>query len=148
MPRTRLCFLMLIVLVFSPTLSQSSAQQRPGPSKAKKAAQREVLVRFRQVSPSALATIRQMHDLSVTRPLGGVEHLYHMRSRSRDTEFLVRELSKRADVLYAEPNYQVKALELPNDPRFGEQWALQNTGQSSDSFAAGTAGADISAVTA
>jgi subtilisin family serine protease len=148
MPRTRLCFWILVVLFFSSTPSQSSAEQRADPSIPKRAAQREVLVRFRQVSPSALASIRQIHDLSMTRPLGGVAHLYHMRSRSRDTQFLIRELSKRPDVLYAEPNYQVKALELPNDPRFGEQWALQNTGQSSDSFAAGTAGADISAVAA
>jgi subtilisin family serine protease len=33
------------------------------------------------------------------------------------------------DVLYAEPNRFFRALDLPNDPRFGELWALQNTSQ-------------------
>jgi subtilase family serine protease len=43
-------------------------------------------------------------------------------------------------VLYAEPNYIVRAHVIPNDPRFGEQWGLQNTGQMG-----GTPGADINA---
>lgn len=30
---------------------------------------------------------------------------------------------------YAEPNYVMRAAGVPNDPRFAEQWALQNTGQ-------------------
>lgn len=62
----------------------------------------------------------------------------------------------RADpaVLYAEPNYYVHALSevsapklaapgaqaIPNDPRFGEQWYLHNTGQTG-----GTIDADIDA---
>lgn len=33
-------------------------------------------------------------------------------------------------VLYAEPNYTLRpAATVPNDPRFPEQWALENTGQ-------------------
>ncbi|MBI4488165.1 MAG: S8 family serine peptidase, partial [Deltaproteobacteria bacterium] len=44
------------------------------------------------------------------------------------------------DVLYAEPNYIVKALVGPNDPRFGGLWGLHNTGQ-----AGGTNDADIDA---
>ena len=47
----------------------------------------------------------------------------------------------RSDVLYAEPDYEVHALEVPSDPRFGEQWALRNTGQ----FLRSVAGADINA---
>src|SRR5206468_6018397 len=46
-------------------------------------------------------------------------------------------------VAYAEPNYIVTADVVPDDPRFGEQWALQNTGQSG-----GTSGADIDAAAA
>ncbi len=41
---------------------------------------------------------------------------------------------------FAEPNYIVHAFDVPNDPRFGEQWALHNTGQTG-----GTPGADIAA---
>jgi outer membrane protein assembly factor BamB/subtilisin family serine protease len=44
---------------------------------------------------------------------------------------------------YVEPDYRRSRLAAPNDPRFGEQWALRNTGQSS-----GRIGADVSAVAA
>jgi hypothetical protein len=48
---------------------------------------------------------------------------------------------RSSDVLYAEPNYIVRTTNIPNDPRFSEQWGLQNSGQSS-----GTPEADIEAV--
>ncbi|MFO1425672.1 MAG: S8 family serine peptidase [Steroidobacteraceae bacterium] len=34
-----------------------------------------------------------------------------------------------ADIEYIEPNFVVRAHAMPNDPRFPEQWGLQNTGQ-------------------
>src|SRR5438093_2722513 len=43
-------------------------------------------------------------------------------------------------VLYAEPNYILRTTVIPNDPRFGDLWGLNNTGQSR-----GTPGADIDA---
>jgi subtilisin family serine protease len=55
-----------------------------------------------------------------------IEHLYHSGA-----------------VEYAEPNFKVRpqAIAPPNDPKFGDQWALNNTGQ-----LGGTAGADIDAL--
>ena len=32
-------------------------------------------------------------------------------------------------VTYAEPDYAVSAIDVPNDARFGDQWGLHNTGQ-------------------
>ena len=53
----------------------------------------------------------------------------------------IRLLSGRDDVLYVEPNYEVKALSLiPNDPMFGQLWNMHNTGQT-----LGTVDADIDA---
>ncbi|HKQ98342.1 MAG TPA: S8 family peptidase, partial [Candidatus Polarisedimenticolia bacterium] len=43
-------------------------------------------------------------------------------------------------VAWAEPNYRVHALRVPDDARYPEQWALHNTGQDQ-----GQAGADIRA---
>ena len=43
-------------------------------------------------------------------------------------------------VLYAEPDYRVSAMATPDDPRFAEQWGLNNTGQQG-----GTPDADIDA---
>ena len=48
--------------------------------------------------------------------------------------------NKAAGVLYAEPDYEVKASVIPNDARFGELWGMHNTGQSG-----GLADADIDA---
>jgi subtilisin family serine protease len=47
------------------------------------------------------------------------------------------------DVLWAEPNYIYTLRAVPDDPDFGRQWPLENTGQSG-----GAPGADISAVAA
>jgi subtilisin family serine protease len=33
------------------------------------------------------------------------------------------------NVLYAEPNYRVRAAQIPNDPRFGELWGMENVAQ-------------------
>jgi thermitase len=49
-------------------------------------------------------------------------------------------LNRSGAVLYAEPNYIARATGIPNDPRFGEQYGLDNTGQ-----AGGAADADIDA---
>jgi thermitase len=49
-------------------------------------------------------------------------------------------LNRSSAVLYAEPNVVLQALAIPNDARFGELWALNNTGQSG-----GRADADIDA---
>ncbi|RUO27030.1 peptidase S8 [Aliidiomarina minuta] len=65
---------------------------------------------------------------------------------------VMKRLSQHPLVQVAEPNYiisinnthtEFNPLSIPNDPAFGDMWALQNTGQQG-----GTAGADISAVPA
>jgi hypothetical protein len=53
----------------------------------------------------------------------------------------IRALSGSDDVLYVEPNYEVKALSvIPNDPLFDQLWNMHNTAQTG-----GTADADIDA---
>jgi len=64
--------------------------------------------------------------------------------RGADVDAVVRRLERRDDIAYAEPNFVVRAAALPNDPRFGEQWALRNTGQTVNGVA-GTAGEDVNA---
>ncbi|MBM3458924.1 MAG: hypothetical protein FJX77_10390, partial [Armatimonadetes bacterium] len=39
-------------------------------------------------------------------------------------------LRRDPTVRIAEPDYRVRALAIPNDTRFGEQWGLHNVGQS------------------
>ncbi|PYV10401.1 MAG: hypothetical protein DMG23_07775, partial [Acidobacteria bacterium] len=55
----------------------------------------------------------------------------------------IRRYLREPEVLYAEPNYIVRATVLPNDTLFPQQWGINNTGQFG-----GTAGADIHAPSA
>ena len=55
-------------------------------------------------------------------------------------ETTIRALEADADVVYAEPDYIVRANLAPNDPDYSKLWGMKNTGQSG-----GSAGADISA---
>src|SRR5262249_59645611 len=57
---------------------------------------------------------------------------------------LIALLSARGDVAYVEPNYIVRAVREPDDPRFPELWGLQNLGQIVGGIA-GVPGADIEA---
>jgi thermitase len=49
-----------------------------------------------------------------------------------DPAEVAAELNRSGSVLYAEPNYIYRAAVTPNDPRFGEQYALNNTGPGVD----------------
>jgi len=77
---------------------------------------------------------------------------------------VAKELESLPEVDYVEPNYYLSIgapqvsrvtnpranflLNAPNDPRFGQLWGLQNTGNNSPDGAAGTAGADVGALRA
>lgn len=60
---------------------------------------------------------------------------------------VINALSKNPHVEYAEPDYYAQALWTPNDPYFGSQWGLNNTGQTVVGVV-GVADADIDAVEA
>lgn len=139
------CVFWLLAFTLWPPVGngQFQAPNRASP----RAAPGEVLVKFREMNAAKLHSLARAHDLVRSRGLGGVNRLYRFRSRSKTTEALLREFSSRSDVLYAEPNFVVEAVQQPNDPHFAELWALHNTGQSFG-FPAGTPGADIGALEA
>jgi probable HAF family extracellular repeat protein len=120
----------------------------------RKAAPKEVLFRFRdnflasadqQRIASTITELRTNEDAEEFEMLSE-SGILRIRSRSKSADSLVRQLSSRADVLYAEPNYIVHAFAAPtNDPRFSDLWGLHNTGQG---IIPGKPGADIDAVNA
>jgi thermitase len=59
---------------------------------------------------------------------------------SGDPAAVAARLERSANVVYAEPNFILRAAATPNDPRYGELYGLNNTGQTG-----GTADADIDA---
>src|SRR5215471_13141370 len=114
----------------------------------------EVLVKFRgSATREGIAQAEQDGDVDSDQEVGGTGvRLFH--SRTKDVPTLVRQLSARSDVEYAEPNYILHTTAVPNDPRFSSLWGLQNTGQNNGCGLScfgnpvGTAGADIKATLA
>jgi subtilisin family serine protease len=113
----------------------------------REAAAREVLVKFRRTPQTDLLT--EIHGLTNAESIQtiGRAGLRRLRARALDVPALLQLLANHPDVLYAEPNYIVKAFTEPNDPSFPQLWGLRNTGQSVNG-SVGVAGADIHAVDA
>jgi subtilisin family serine protease len=111
-------------------------------------AAREALVRFRDpLGPADLADLQARSEGEILERIGGAGVL-RVRSRSMNAAALVALLSRRPDVLYAEPNYIVHSFSTPTDVSFPQLWGLENIGQSVNGGLPGTAGSDIRAVPA
>ncbi len=125
----------------------SDKRQKTEIFNGRKVAAGQAIVKFRNPSDEqSVAHVKRDVDADMERKVGRAGARL-LRSRSKDTATLIRELSARGDVLYAEPNYIISLADVPNDPRFSELWALQNTGYT-NSAGAGTPGADVGAVSA
>ena len=123
------------------TTRSSATQQTAAPARRRP---NEVLIRFRGMqSPQQKNDIAAAHGLRRQRALrgeSGVEKLLLPSGMNVDNAVL--QLMQDPTVESAEPNFLVTHDQVgtsPNDPRFGEQWALKNTGQT------GQFGADIDA---
>ena len=99
-----------------------------------------VLVKFRD-------GLSVTQGLNATRALGALEQVGTVRRLdvavvrvSGDPAVVAKRLNDSSAVLYAETNEILRATAVPNDPRFGELYGLNNTGQSG-----GTPDADIDA---
>lgn len=112
----------------------------------------EIIVRYK-ADVSETAAIRSLSARGGER-IGGLErrNTHFVRLPAGTTvEKALEEYRKDPDVLYAEPNYRVHALLVPNDAGFSEQWGLRNTAQTvgpSSARVNGTTDKDIDADTA
>ncbi len=102
----------------------------------------EVIVKFRAGVPEIRKTLARSRAsgarLRAFRILEGLEH--HRMPPQISVEAAIAAYRQDPDVLYAEPNYIVRATNTPDDARYGELWGLLNSGQ-----LGGTPGADIDA---
>ena len=103
----------------------------------------QVLVKFNTIHLPTIQTAQWLEDVDVSETVS-TEGVLRMHSRSKDTGSLLRDLARRTDVVYAEPDYIVHSTATPADARYAELWALKNTGQSILGTA-GKAGSDIGA---
>jgi subtilisin family serine protease len=118
-----------------------TAGRAPGP----KYHPNRLLVRYKK--DVAAKTIQAMHiavNARVLRELPVVRGLQSVQlPAGTSVSEALRYYRGNSNVLYAEPDYYVRAVGGPNDPQFSSQWSLNNTGQDG-----GTAGADIHALQA
>ena len=104
-----------------------------------------ILVRFRPgTSAAAMQAAHQAAGFSVISEPPIVDRLHIVQlTNNVSVREAIRNYQQNPAVLYAEPDYIVQASGIPNDPLFGTQWNLHNTGQNG-----GTSGADIHATQA
>jgi len=104
----------------------------------------EILVKFRDTSPSRATSINSIHSYvgSFKKKAFSKLKIHHMQlPHGLSVEEAVQLYQQDPNVEYAEPNYIVHATQtFPDDTSFNELWGLHNTGQSG-----GTADADIDA---
>src|SRR5712691_10548587 len=137
---------LIAILSILPLWAQNRGKNKTDFFQGKEAAANEVLVKFRPTTFQSVLQAQAAEEVDESEWVGGTG-LLRLHSSRKNVATLVSELSARPDVEYAEPNYIVHTTAIPNDPRFGELWGLQNTGQTIQGFP-GIPGADISATAA
>jgi subtilisin family serine protease len=107
----------------------------------------QLIVRFRSGTTAAeRATARRHAGVVVDRALR-LPRTELVRVADGRTGAARRALVRDPHVAYAQPNRDLELLATPDDPLFGQQWNLRNTGQlvEAESPFRGTPGADIDA---
>ncbi len=144
----RVVFAAAFSFVISATFSAQSRQPASAPAAPRAARQieGELLVKFRRGTLTAQRSVA--HGRAGARRLRAFNVVPGLEQVRLPEGVTVKDAIARyrahPDVVYAEPNYIVHALQdaqaTPNDPQFGTLWGLHNTGQSG-----GTPDADIDA---
>ena len=130
----------LAVLAAAPVASAATRAKAPHHAGAAGYDARTVIVKYAdRASPAQRSLARGL--AGVVETLGSIRGVGAQVVRvAGDPATVAARLNRSRAVLYAEPNYMVRASAIPGDPRFGELWGLHNTGQ-----AGGTADADVDA---
>jgi subtilisin family serine protease len=119
---------------------QTGARVEPG----------HVIVRYRPATDdSERAATRRGVDALSGRAIGLARAELLGLPAGRSVNAAVADLQRRPEVEFAQPDWIYQLEEVPDDPRFGEQWSLDNTGQTINTghgaLVAGTPDADIDA---
>jgi subtilisin family serine protease len=138
-----------IALAAAPAVS-AQGRATPGTTfiNGREAVSGEVLVKFRSAAPADRGAIEQQVDAAESEELSRDLRIRRIRSRFFSVETLIAFLRNHPADVYVEPNYVLRASDVPQDPQFGDLWGLQNTGQSVRGAPGGTPGSDIDAASA
>jgi subtilisin family serine protease len=129
--------LLVGLLAFAGMAVRASAQTAP-------AVPGEVIVKYSAGVPAAMRSL-VLTSVPGTLPVSDFDFIdaQLVRVNGMSTADAIAALRQNPNVVYAEPNYILRAYATPNDPRFAELYGMRNTGQTG-----GTAGADIRATSA
>ena len=141
------------VVLSAPPMKPAAPRMKPAALGVKPAPQRihtadEVLVKFKPIRSAqdriAAAGVRGHAVVKELRRPGWVQ----VKIRANETvDQALAGYQNDPDVEQAQPNYIYRTAAVPNDPHYGQQWALKNIGQTVDSGSyspnSGTPGADM-----
>jgi subtilisin family serine protease len=107
----------------------------------------QIIVKFKKdAGPTVQANARREENLKKVRDLGLIDAEVDKVS-GQSVEQAIRDLKRRPDVKYAEPDYVVYPTGYADEPRFGQLWGLHNTGQTIDG-STGTSNVDVNGLEA
>ncbi len=111
---------LLATLAAAPVASAARARYEP----------HTVIVKYADGAPVAKRSLAA-RTAGVLRTIGRIAGVGAQLVRvSGDPAVVAKRLNRARAVVYAEPNYIMRASAIPNDPRFAQQYGLHNTGQS------------------
>ncbi len=133
------CALLAAALLLTTTPVATQSSRRAPDANEPTFVPGEVLVKFK-TPPNAAerAVLHSQIDADRSDEVGSIG-VQRFHSRSLDVGVLADFFRMHPNVEYVEPNYLLHSTAVPNDPSFGQLWALQNLSQP---------GADIGAVAA
>jgi subtilisin family serine protease len=105
-----------------------------------------IIIKFKdnQGATQSLTPLMSQYQLQEQKSINSL-NLKVVRPQQSDPEAyvkLINHLNSLPEVAYAEPDYKVQALFVPNDALFDQQWALNNSGQTGGSIDADIDGAE------
>ncbi len=107
----------------------------------------EVLIQFQPAKAEAIASLETEMGIAEKQKIAAIGATLVTLPEGEDVPSALARFKDDPRVAYVEPNYYLKPSVMPNDPLFGMQWALNNTGQTVNKIT-GKPGADIQATDA
>ncbi len=90
----------------------------------------QVIIKYKPtVSMMATTSIAAEMGLTAIKGISRLQAVVYQIPAGKTLEQVLEECKSRHEIEYAEPNYRLYALDIPNDPDFNKLWGLHNTGQ-------------------
>jgi subtilisin family serine protease len=107
----------------------------------------QIIVKFKEdAGPAVQADVRRSEGLEKVRDLDLIDAEVD-KVRGQSVEQAIRDLERRSDVEYAEPDYVVYPTGYADEPRFRDLWGLHNSGQVIEG-STGTSNVDVNGLEA